>query len=212
MPSPIRRWALAALAVGAVLYYAIPTQQPPAEAIAAQALRPNYAVERAAKDSLWRYSPDSPLPDSLKTTFRGLTYFSPNDTFRIVAQYTALPQLQPLLVPLTHREAPEPYVRVGKLEFELNGKQCVLTALRRPAEPADAPLFLPFTDATNGHQTFGGGRYLNVAVPAGGTAPTAVTLDFNLAYAPTCAHAPHYECPIPPAENALLVAVRAGER
>ena len=39
-----------------------------------------------------------------------------------------------------------------------------------------------------------------------------VTLDFNLAYNPYCAYANHWSCPIPPLENRLAIAIRAGEK
>ncbi len=205
----ILTWRLAALGVlGLVAWYALhQTSRAPRATSSEQ--RPNYYPARIAKDSVWRTSPDSPLPDSLRAKFAGLVFFEPNDSFRVTATYTALSTLQPVLVPLTHRAAPEPYVRVGRLQFTLNGRSCTFTALRRPAEPADAPLFIPFLDRTNGGTSYGGGRYLDVPAPAVGAA--TVTLDFNLAYAPTCAHVPGYECPVPPPENALPVAVRAGE-
>lgn len=202
-------WLLVVGLLGFVLWYAL-HQSAPAPDEAAASPAPDYAAGRAAKDSLWRTAPDSPLPDSLKQRFAGLRYFAANDSFRLTATYTALSTLQPLLIPLTHREAPEPYVRVGQLRFVLNGRSCTLTALRRPAESADAGLFVPFTDLTTGHATYGGGRYLDLPPP--GVDQARVTLDFNLAYAPTCAHVPDYECPVPPAENALPVAIRAGER
>lgn len=203
-----RRLALLTL-IGATTSYSV--RQCGGARQAPSALRPDYAAARAAKDAQWRTAPDSPLPDSLKRRFCGLAYFAPNDSFRVTATYTALSKAQPLLVPLTHREAPEPYVRVGRLQFTLNGRSCTLTALRRPAEgAAGATLFVPFLDATNGRTSYGGGRYLDLPTPAVDEA--TVTLDFNLAYAPTCAHVPDFVCPVPPRENALPVAVRAGER
>ena len=39
-----------------------------------------------------------------------------------------------------------------------------------------------------------------------------VPLDFNLAYSPFCAYSEAYECPLPPRENWLEVAIPAGER
>ncbi|HEV8621445.1 MAG TPA: DUF1684 domain-containing protein [Actinomycetota bacterium] len=38
-----------------------------------------------------------------------------------------------------------------------------------------------------------------------------VVVDFNDAYNPYCAYNPECSCPLPPAENWLSVAVRAGE-
>jgi len=39
-----------------------------------------------------------------------------------------------------------------------------------------------------------------------------VTIDFNKAYNPYCAYSTGYNCPIPPAENYLPIAVKAGEK
>jgi uncharacterized protein (DUF1684 family) len=37
-------------------------------------------------------------------------------------------------------------------------------------------------------------------------------LDFNRAYHPFCVYNSSYDCPIPPKENRLPVAIRAGEK
>ena len=37
-------------------------------------------------------------------------------------------------------------------------------------------------------------------------------LDFNLAYNPACAFSEYYNCPVPPKENMLKMAIQAGER
>lgn len=207
MKRPWLRYALLA-AAALVLLYAIAPSTSHLEPHTSNL--PNYAAERAQKDSVWRFAADSPLPDSARAHFSGLKYFAPDAKWRLEAHYEPLPTPDPLLVPMTHTDAPQPYLRVAKLTFELNGQPCTLTALRRPAEPADARLFVPFTDATSGSSTYGGGRYLDVAPPPAGQA--TVVLDFNRAYAPTCAHAPDFQCPTPPAENALPVAITAGER
>jgi uncharacterized protein (DUF1684 family) len=88
-------------------------------------------------------------------------------------------------------------------------------------------LFLPFRDATNGHETYGAGRYLldgaksadlggRLADPDGEPdgdpdRPTLI-LDFNFAYQPSCAFASQYACPLSPPSNHLDLAIRAGER
>ena len=69
-------------------------------------------------------------------------------------------------------------------------------------------LLIPFTDTTNGKETYGGGRYIDFAIPAS----EMVTLDFNLAYNPSCAYSSRYSCPIPPRENRLKAEIRAGEK
>ena len=67
-------------------------------------------------------------------------------------------------------------------------------------------LFVPFGDLTSGDTTYKGGRYLDLD-----RTPTGVyDLDFNLAYHPYCVFNPTYECPVPPRENRLPVAIRRG--
>ena len=75
-------------------------------------------------------------------------------------------------------------------------------------------LFLPFGDATNGDETYGGGRYLlDTAKGADlGVEGGRLVVDLNFAYHPSCAHDPRWTCPLSPPQNRLPVAVRAGER
>ncbi|WP_284947268.1 DUF1684 domain-containing protein [Acidisoma cladoniae] len=75
-------------------------------------------------------------------------------------------------------------------------------------------VFLPFADATSGRETYGAGRYLLDTIKSAdlGAAPDGrLILDFNFAYAPSCAHSPRYICPLAPRENRLPAAIRAGE-
>ena len=77
-------------------------------------------------------------------------------------------------------------------------------------------IFVPFRDATNGTETYGGGRYLlDTAKGAdlGGDADRGtIVIDFNFAYQPSCAFDPRWSCPLAPPENRLDIAIRAGER
>ncbi|HKC90388.1 MAG TPA: DUF1684 domain-containing protein, partial [Candidatus Limnocylindria bacterium] len=60
---------------------------------------------------------------------------------------------------------------------------------------------------TNGRESYHIGRYLDLdALEDGG-----YLVDFNRSYNPACAFSPHYNCPLPPPENRLVVAIRAGE-
>lgn len=72
-------------------------------------------------------------------------------------------------------------------------------------------LFLPFTDLTSGEETYANGRYIDFHIPD--IINNALVIDFNKAYNPYCAYATgKYNCPIPPKENALAVAIKAGEK
>lgn len=71
-------------------------------------------------------------------------------------------------------------------------------------------LFVPFTDKTSGEETYANGRYIDITI-ADVESGTCL-LDFNKAYNPYCAYVSGvYNCPIPPAENELHVAIKAGE-
>jgi uncharacterized protein (DUF1684 family) len=71
-------------------------------------------------------------------------------------------------------------------------------------------LFVPFGDATSGFESYGGGRYIEFYISD--IKNNKVIIDFNKAYNPYCAYTTGYNCPIPPAENLLTVAIPAGEK
>ena len=100
---------------------------------------------------------------------------------------------------VTHEPSP------GALVFEIGGKEYRLDPI---AEPGDEELFVVFGDATNGKETYGGGRFVGVARP---DVNGKVVIDFNKAYNPPCAFSPYATCPLPPPQNRLPVAIRAGE-
>ena len=67
-------------------------------------------------------------------------------------------------------------------------------------------MFLPFTDAGNGDESYGGGRYIELRIPEKDT----IIIDFNKAYNPYCAYNHKYSCPIPPIENNIPIEIKAG--
>jgi uncharacterized protein (DUF1684 family) len=92
----------------------------------------------------------------------------------------------------------------GRVVFERDGREWRLRSL----DGGDAKLWLVFGDATNGSETYGGGRFLYTEpVADDGT----VVVDFNLAYNPPCVFSPYATCPLPPAENRLSLRIEAGE-
>lgn len=72
----------------------------------------------------------------------------------------------------------------------------------------DGRLLLVFGDPTNRDETYGAGRFLFVDAPVNGR----VTLDFNRAFVPPCGFSDQFNCPMPPPQNRLQVAVSAGEK
>lgn len=75
-------------------------------------------------------------------------------------------------------------------------------------EEGETDLFIVLGDATNGHDTYGGGRFLYATPPVGGK----TILDFNRAYNPPCVFTPYATCPLPPKQNRLPFRVEAGEK
>ncbi len=73
---------------------------------------------------------------------------------------------------------------------------------------SEGMLSILFSDRTSGQESYGAGRYIDLDPPADGL----YTIDFNLAYNPYCSYTDVFNCPIPPRENRLEVAVRAGEK
>ncbi len=169
-----------------------------------------HALWRASRDELFRRHPQSPIPAEARTTFTGLVYYPYEPALRFVvpispAEHTPLP--------IAHSGAGATRARpFGHAAIEVAGRQVSLTLYR--LEQYGDGVFLPFRDATNGTETYGGGRYLlDTAKGAdlGGSEDTVI-LDFNFAFHPSCVHDPRWSCPLAPPENRIGVAIRAGER
>ena len=102
----------------------------------------------------------------------------------------------------------------GILHFKLNDTSCKLHIYQSRDLMNDSAfadyLFIPFTDKTSGVESYANGRYIDLRIPeleAGN-----FRLDFNKAYNPYCAYISNkYNCPVPPRENELAIAIRAGE-
>lgn len=163
---------------------------------------------RSEKNRAFRQSPDSPLAASQKAVFDSLRYYPADAAFEVAAAVTHAPNPDTLLIQMSANRA-EKYLRWGQAQFKI-GNQSQQLGIYLKADGRDSTLFIPFTDRTNGHETYGGGRYLDAPLPAPNT--PAITLDFNRAYNPYCAYNNAYSCPVPPAENRLQVAIPAGEK
>src|SRR5262249_30286177 len=152
-------------------------------------------------------SPDSPIPAASRATFSGLRYFQVDPAYRVAAFLTRESSPSPIIIELqTSAGGRDKYRRVGKLGFTLNGATYALSAFAAIDDQALNRLFVPFGDLTNGGETYHGGRFLELD-----RTPTGLyDLDFNRAYHPNCVYAPAWECPVPPRENRLAVAIRAG--
>ena len=151
----------------------------------------------------------SPLPDRFRKDFTTLDFYEPDTTYRIIAKFTRTPEALPFMMPTTTERQTEEVV-FGIITFSLKGRTHKLEVYQNQElmqqEKYRDYLFLPFADPTNGEETYGGGRYLDLTIPTGDT----ILLDFNKAYNPYCAYNPKYSCPLVPKQNRLDIEITAG--
>lgn len=169
---------------------------------------------REGRDKEFRSRAESPLLEPDFASFTGLNYFDEDLNFRLEARFERTADAKYFQMP-TSSGVTKKYVQYGILKFKLGNREQQLNVyqadaatLARFPEYADL-LFVPFKDLTNGAETYGGGRYIDIKKPAGET----IVLDFNLAYNPSCAYgSDRFSCPIPPKKNFLKIGVKAGEK
>ncbi|PJA06417.1 MAG: hypothetical protein COX70_09460 [Flavobacteriales bacterium CG_4_10_14_0_2_um_filter_32_8] len=141
--------------------------------------------------------------------FKGLDYFPINENFRVVAKLIRTENEVPFKMKTTTDRLPI-YQKYGEIHFTLDGKQLELSLYQNlqlsEKEEYKDYLFLAFTDLTNGNESYGGGRFMDLKIPEGDT----IIIDFNKSYNPLCAYNHSYSCPIPPKENFLDLAIKAG--
>lgn len=167
--------------------------------------------ERHQKDKLFKNPEESPLKEKQIENFDSLAYFAVKKAYKVNATVVLSEDTNSFVIPTTTERKPL-YRKYGRASFTLNGDALQLTIyqnvrLLNNPDYADY-LFVPFNDLTNGVETYGGGRYIDVEK----TDKETLVIDFNRAYNPYCAYNHDYSCPIPPDENNLKVQVRAGEK
>ncbi len=155
-------------------------------------------------------NPNSPLKE---VDLKNLQFYDADSTYSILAKVTLLQNEKVFKMP-TYTGTTADYIRYAKLNFTVKGKPVQLTLYRNIALAANAAykdyLFLPFTDQTNGEETYGGGRYMDFKTTD--IIDNKLQIDFNKAYNPYCAYSDGYRCPIPPEENDMNASITAGEK
>lgn len=140
-----------------------------------------------------------------------INWFQPDGAWRLPA--VLLPPERDEEIAITNRIGQTTMEKVvGRVAFEVAGARHELLA----TAGANGRLFINFQDATNGARngthTYPGGRFINIDGPSAGSDGGKLTIDFNYAHHPPCAHSPYATCPIPTPSNKLPFAVLAGER
>ena len=160
-----------------------------------------YVIERAGTLGVRVRDLDNPH----RAGFRGLEYFPVSTDWVVNARferYQPIHHIKIINILGMELEMESP----GAVVFMKDGHEWRLDTVLE--EPGDDELFIMFADATSGHETYGGGRFLYIPIPSGATVP----VDFNKAYNPPCALNEFATCPLPPWQNRLKLAVRAGEK
>ncbi len=164
---------------------------------------------RADKDTYFGTGRHSPIPVEQRPSFAGLPYYPVDESLvfddRRLEPYTGA-EPSDFQIPTSDGKL-RPAHRAGYLSFELGGEPRRLTAYTFDEGDGES-LFVPFLDATSGTETYGAGRYLDLDPEEDGS----YTLDFNLAYHPSCVYDMRFSCPLTPAENRLAERIEAGER
>jgi uncharacterized protein (DUF1684 family) len=160
---------------------------------------------RSQKDEYFKESETSPIND--KENFRGLMYFDTDPKYKVSASLQYIDTLSLIRV-LRNDGKLTPYRRFASATFSIENTSHTVVLLKLPNEE-EGSLFLPFTDMTNGKETYRAGRYLDVNWKKG---QKTIDIDFNLAYNPYCVYNYKYSCPIPPRENFIKAFIRAGEK
>tara|TARA_B110000014_G_C20050990_1_gene546717 strand:+ start:160 stop:783 length:624 start_codon:yes stop_codon:yes gene_type:complete len=154
-------------------------------------------------------SAHSPLLDKDRLNFNGHDFFEPNPVFYVQAKFKRTENEEVFEMKTSTSRRPT-YKKYGEIKFKINGKKFKLNIYQNQRlmnnELYADHLFLPFTDLTNGEESYGGGRYIDLTISDSKT----MIINFNKAYNPYCCYNSRYSCPIPPKENHLNIKVTAG--
>lgn len=174
----------------------------------------SYSEEIAAYRQQYKqeFLDDERSPLSAKDTAY-LRFYPADSSYVFNAHFTLTPDAKPFDMPTVSGKTKK-YRQFGTVTFKVNDTTVQLQVLQSQKLIKDPKykdhLFIPFTDATTYTETYGGGRYLDLLKTD--ISNNKVVIDFNRCYNPWCAYGDGYSCPIPPIENRLSVAIRAGEK
>ncbi|MFT5883906.1 MAG: hypothetical protein ACI9IP_000356 [Arcticibacterium sp.] len=134
--------------------------------------------------------------------FVDFRYFDPKEEWKLFVDFESSPSEETFPMIMTDKSVSS-IGMVGFAIFKIKGKEQRLMLFDEGNH-----YLLPFTDESNGEETYGGGRYLNVEK----TSNNKLMIDFNEAHNFYCVYNENFVCPVPPSENHINVSVDAGEK
>ena len=145
--------------------------------------------------------------------YEGPKYFDPDPAWRLAARLDSTVAGAGEHAEIATSTGQVRHMHVaGDLVFEALGAEHRLTSFVSQGPDGAEVLFVPFRDATSGHESYGAGRYVEVPLDPDAPESDPLELDFNYAYNPSCVYSAAYDCPYPPRQNQLMIPVRAGEK
>lgn len=160
-----------------------------------------YLIERG--DRLAIRAKDSASP--VRASFQGIEMWPYREDWRKSARFSRYDPPRQIRVP-TINGTVEDSRSPGAVVFDAGGQTFSIDTVQ---EKDGEDLWLIFGDATNGHESYGGGRFLYTKPPA---ADGTVVVDFNRSYNPPCVFTPYATCPLPPKQNKVGIRIEAGEK
>ena len=133
----------------------------------------------------------------------GISFFEPDENWLFEADFEKSTDKKEFMVNMTDSTIEAAHL-AGYVTLNISGENYRLLVFDEGAN-----YVLPFKDLTNGVETYGGGRYINIE--KGELIGNKLTVNFNNSHNYYCAYEEEYACPIPPKENSLPLEVRAGE-
>jgi hypothetical protein len=188
----------------AALYRAVRAEDRPERA---------HALWRAGRDRMLRTHPASPVPPAARAGYPGARVAPYDPAYRFVVPVeTDVPPEERRST--TGTDGVVRMERIGRVDLPGLGSLDVWWVA-----VYGGGLFLPLRDATSGTVTdgagsYGGGRYLLDTVKGAdlGGDRSALVVDLNFAYQPSCAYAEEWACPLPGPGNTIAEPVPAGEQ
>jgi uncharacterized protein (DUF1684 family) len=137
-----------------------------------------------------------------RQSFEGRQWYPAQPAYRVEARFTPYETPRTIMIPTVLGDVEES-VSPGYVTFTIDGHERTLVPTL-----SGGRLFFIVRDTTSGSETYGPGRFLYAPQAEDGV----VLLDFNRLHSPPCAFTDYATCPLPPRENHLDIAIRAGER
>lgn len=153
---------------------------------------------------------ESPLQETDRIKFKRLPFFKINKKLALSAKWERCNDSSWFEMTTSTERRPI-YRKYATLYFSIGDDSFKLTAFQPQSlfqkEGWENYLFIPFGDESNGNQTYGSGRYVEIRIDLG---KELILLDFNKSYNPYCAYSERYSCPKIPIENILDIKINAG--